>query len=138
MVVIPFALFVWWFFGKRRQALITGAFAVAAMAVSFGLLIPHFSPTGELLYAYRYADLGQGVVGIASGLVIHPEVLVGALADPARIGYLAVVLLPIPLTLLSRERCSSRYRRRWRTSFPLTPTSIRSSTTTRSTFWLGW
>ena len=99
MVVIPFALFVWWFFGKRRQALITGAFAVAAMAVSFGLLIPHFSPTGELLYAYRYADLGQGVVGIASGLVIHPEVLVGALADPARIGYLAVVLLPIPLAL---------------------------------------
>ncbi|GMQ86385.1 MAG: hypothetical protein BMS9Abin07_1962 [Acidimicrobiia bacterium] len=99
MVVVPFALFVWWYFGKRRQALIMGAVAVAAMVVSFGFLIPHFSPTGELLYAYRYADLGQGVFGIVSGLVLHPEVLFAALSDPARIGYLAVLVLPIPLAL---------------------------------------
>ena len=34
IVVIPFALFVWWFFGKRRQALIMGAFSVASPLAS--------------------------------------------------------------------------------------------------------
>ncbi len=100
LLVVPFGLFVWWWFEKPRQGLIIAVLGVVALVVSFEILIPHFSPTGEMLYAWRYARLGEGFLGIATGLVIHPEVVLEAVTDPARLGYLALIVLPLPLALL--------------------------------------
>jgi uncharacterized membrane protein len=100
LIVVPFGLFVWWWFERPRQGLIVAGLGIAALIVNFEILLPYFSPTGELLYSWRYARLGEGFLGIATGLVIHPGVVFEALTDPLRLGYLALVLLPLPLALL--------------------------------------
>lgn len=100
LIVVPFGLFIWWWFDKRRQGMIIAALGVIALIVNLELLLPHFSPTGEMLYAWRYARLGEGLFGIATGLFLHPEVIVEAVTDPARLGYLALLLLPMPLALI--------------------------------------
>jgi uncharacterized membrane protein len=100
LIVVPFGLFVWWWFKKPRLGLIIAALGVIALIVSFEVLIPHFSPSGEMLYAWRYARLGEGFLGIATGLFVHPEVIAEAVTDPARLGYLALLILPLPLALI--------------------------------------
>jgi uncharacterized membrane protein len=99
LIVVPFGLLVWWWFGKRRDGLIIAGTGVAFLLVAFQVLLPSLSPTGEMLYQWRYARLGSGFLGIATGLVIHPEVLGEALLDPQRWQYLALVVLPVPLAL---------------------------------------
>lgn len=99
LIVVPFGLFVWWWFGKRRDGLIIAAAGVVFLFLAFEVLLPSFSPTGQMLYQWRYTRLGNGFFGIAAGLVLHPEVLGEALLDPARWQYLALVVLPLPLAL---------------------------------------
>jgi uncharacterized membrane protein len=101
LVVVPFGLLVWWWFGKRREGLIIVAGGIAFLLLAFQVLLPWLSPTGEMLYQWRYARLGHGFIGVAVGLVIHPEVLGEALLDPSRLGYLALVVLPMPLALVA-------------------------------------
>ena len=99
LVVVPFGLFVWWWFKKPRQGIAIAALGVVALIVAIEFLIPPLSPTGEMLYAWRYDRLGEGFLGIAAGLVLYPEVIAGAVTDPVRLGYLALLILPIPLSL---------------------------------------
>lgn len=73
--------------------------SIAAFFLSFLVLLPHFSPTGELLYTDRYAALGDGPIGIALGLVSNPRILFEAFFDLSNIGYLALLVLPLPLAL---------------------------------------
>ncbi len=101
LIVVPFGLLVWWYFDKRRPGLIIAAVGIVALWLSFEVLLPQFSPTGEMLYQWRYARLGNGFFGIATGLVIHPEVLGEALLDSLRWRYLALVVLPMPLALVA-------------------------------------
>ena len=101
LIVVPYGLLVWWWFGRRRHGIVIAAAGVAALLLAFQLLLPQFSPTGEMLYQWRYDRLGDGFLGIAIGLVIHPEVLLEALTDPARWRYLALIVLPLPMALLA-------------------------------------
>ena len=100
LVVVPFGLFVWWWFKKPRQGRIIAGVGILALLAAIEFVIPHFSPTGEMLYAWRYARLGEGFLGIAAGLFIHPEVIAEAVTDPVRLGYMALLVLPIPLALV--------------------------------------
>ena len=99
LITVPFGLFVWWWFHKRRAGITIVVASVAVFLVSFLVLLPSFSPTGELLYNDRYAHLGDGILGIMSGLVANPRVLLGALFDFSNIGYVAALILPLPLAL---------------------------------------
>lgn len=101
LIVVPFGLLVWWWFGRRRDGLIIAGAGVAFLLLAFQVLLPSLSPTGEMLYQWRYARLGSGFLGIAAGLVIHPEVLGEALLDPQRWQYLGLVVLPMPLALVA-------------------------------------
>lgn len=101
LLVVPFGLWAAWQLGKRRTGLVIAALGLGAMALNFFVLLPHFSPTGDLLYSDRYAALGEGPVAVAFGLLTRPGVLLAAIADPWRIGYVAAVVLPMPLSLLA-------------------------------------
>jgi len=90
---------VWWWFGRRRVGLAIVALSTAALLVNFLVLLPHFSPTGALLYGDRYAHLGDGPFGAMIGLVTHPGVVIDAIIDPWHVGYIAAIVLPIPLAL---------------------------------------
>ena len=99
LIAVPFGLFVWWWFGKGRAGITIVGVSIAAFLVSFLVLLPHFSPTGDLLYNDRYAHLGDGVLGIMSGLVTSPSILFESIFDLSNLGDVALLVLPLPLAL---------------------------------------
>lgn len=77
LLVAPYALF-WWFRWKqaRPHAYVLAGLSVAVQALSLLVVLPAFSPTGELIYTGRYSwDLLE-------------------LATWPRAGYLAAMLIP--------------------------------------------
>ena len=99
LIAVPFGLFVWWWFGKRRAGIAIVVASVAAFLISFLVLLPYFSSTGELLYNDRYAHLGDGILGIVSGLATNPRVLLEAFFNVSNLGYIAALILPLPLAV---------------------------------------
>lgn len=99
LIAVPFGLFVWWWFGKRRAGITIVVVSVAAFLINFLVLLPYFSPTGDLLYNDRYAHLGDGILGIALGLMTNPRALFEAFFDVSNLGYIAALILPLPLAL---------------------------------------
>jgi uncharacterized membrane protein len=101
LLLVPLGLYFALFTGKR---LVGGALAligVLGLAVNFAFLLPHFSPTGELLYSDRYGELGEGVLGAIAGVFTKPGVVWGAVTAPKSLIYLVSLLGPVPLALLA-------------------------------------
>jgi uncharacterized membrane protein len=101
LLIVPLGLVIAWAMGKRRTGLIITMLGASAFLVNFLILLPAWSPSGELLYSYRYASIGEGPVGIIAGLFTKPELWVEVATDPTRVGYVAAILLAMPLSLLS-------------------------------------
>lgn len=101
LIVVPFGLAVWWLMAKRRTGLVLAATGVFAFLLNFLVLLPAWSPTGELLYSYRYTHLGETPLGIVVGLLTSPDVWFDTLTDPTRIWYVAGLVLAMPLALLA-------------------------------------
>ena len=82
LVVIPLAIYIGWRWKELRLHAIGLGFIIAGLAVfNFGVALPAFSPTGELIYSGRYSW--------ETGLVI----------TWSRLEYLAAMLLPIAIAL---------------------------------------
>ena len=96
LLVAPYALF-WWFRWKeaRTHAYVLAALAVGVQALSLLVILPMFSPTGELIYTGRYSwDLIE--------LATWPRaVYLIAMLVPAFLVFWApkVLLLAVPITL---------------------------------------
>jgi uncharacterized membrane protein len=101
LLVAPLGLYVALFMGKRLVGATLAVLGAAAFLLNFLVLLPHFSPTGELLYSGRYDQLGEGVLGLVSGLFTKPDVVGGALVEPKTLIYLVSLLGPVPLALLA-------------------------------------
>jgi hypothetical protein len=86
--------------GRRRTGVTISVLGAVAFVVNFVVLLPAWSPTGELLYSYRYAALGDGPIGIVVGLVTRVDLWWDILADPHRIGYVLALVCAMPLCLL--------------------------------------
>jgi hypothetical protein len=87
--------------GKRRTGLIIAALGGGAFLLNFLVLLPAWSPSGELLYSYRYATLGDGPIGILIGLATKPNVWWDTFSDPTRLEYIVLMLLAMPLAVLA-------------------------------------
>ena len=82
LVVIPLAIYIGWRWKELQLHAVGLGLLVAGLAVfNFGVALPAFSPTGELIYTGRYSW--------EIGLVI----------TWSRFGYLAAMLLPIAIAL---------------------------------------
>ncbi|MGI9665946.1 MAG: DUF2079 domain-containing protein [Acidimicrobiia bacterium] len=101
LLIAPLGLVIWWVMGKKRTGLSVAGLGVGAFLLNFLVLLPAWSPSGELLYSYRYAALGEGPLGIVAGLLTKPDVWIEVWSDPLRLGYVAALLLALPLALLS-------------------------------------
>ena len=75
------------------------------------VLIPAFSPTGELPYTYRYARWGDSLPEVAVGLLARPALTLEVLLSTVSLAYLAKMLAPLWLWW-------------WRPSFLLVGTPI--------------
>jgi uncharacterized membrane protein len=101
LVVIPFGFYLWWKMKQRTTGLIAAGIGFGVALLNFQVLLPHFSPTGELLYADRYAQWGDGFFGILWGVVSQPFKVVDEFFEANRIRYLTQMLLPLPSVLLA-------------------------------------
>lgn len=96
LLIAPFALF-WWFQWKeaRNQAYVLAALAVGFQALSLLVILPGFSPTGELIYTGRYSsDL--------STLLTWPRAeYLASILIPGVLAFWAprVLLLGLPITV---------------------------------------
>ena len=103
LVVVPFAIYVWWRWRRPVVAVAVAALAVGAFLLNTLVLLPMFSPTGELIYTGRYAQFGEGLGGALVGMVTNPGKVVAELATIDRLGYLAGMLLPLATCLFAPE-----------------------------------
>ncbi|GAC1627240.1 MAG: hypothetical protein NVS4B2_07280 [Chloroflexota bacterium] len=87
-----------------RRAPRIAAVSIIGGAVWFvfclSVVIPHFNPTGHSPYLGRYAYLGHGLAGIASGIAWHPRTVVLALTSPSRLEYFDALMHPLAWTSL--------------------------------------
>lgn len=101
LVIVPLGLWLAWRFRPRATGLTIAALGAAAFVINFLVLLPNLSPTGDVLYAGRYTDYGDGAFDILSGAVTKPGSLFGDLLSVSHFRYLAGMLLAAPLSLLS-------------------------------------
>lgn len=82
---------------SRRVALGVAALGVGAFALNVGVLLPHFSPTGELVYTNRYGRFGDSLAEALVGMVTDPVEVATVVGSGRSLAYLAKMLLPLAL-----------------------------------------
>jgi len=86
---------------KKRIGWLVAAAGVVAFLVAFGVVLPTLSPSGSLLYTDRYAAIGTGPLGIATGILTRPWVLLEGFRTMSQVAYVSMILLPLPIALLA-------------------------------------
>ncbi len=99
LVVVPFGLWVAWRLDQRKVGLTMAGLGAAAFALNFLVLLPHFSPTGEVLYTGRYTEYGTSAFGIISGVTTSPGSVLEDVLRADSLTYLREMLLPFPTSL---------------------------------------
>jgi uncharacterized membrane protein len=109
-VALTVAVFGLWHAVSRRRlfpGLAISAAGVAVTAVAVGVVIPHFSPTGESSFYGRYGELGGSPGEVLRTLFTDPGEVAAELATRRDATYLFQLLLPLaalpflaPLVLL--------------------------------------
>lgn len=103
LVVVPFALYLGWRFKAWRMSGFVVMWGVLLFIFNFEYALPHFSPTGTLIYTSRYGDFGTGLPEIAWNVLTSPGEVLSVLATPTRLAYLTGMVLPLFVALLAPE-----------------------------------
>lgn len=101
LLIVPLGIYVAIAMGKRRTGFMMAVAGTAALLLNLAVLLPLLSPTGAPIYADRYARFGEGVLGIAWGVLTHPGAAGSELLAPDALAFAAAIVLPIPLALLA-------------------------------------
>lgn len=101
LVVVPLGLAVVWLLGKRSAGFTIAAAGTAAFFLNFLVFLPAWSPTGELLYSYRYSHLGETPIQIVAGVVTSPGVWFETITDPTKLWYVVALVFAMPLAILA-------------------------------------
>jgi len=99
LVVVPFGLWVAWRYREKTAGLTMAGLGVAAFALNFLVLLPHFSPTGDVLYTGRYTDYGSSAFGIIGGVATSPGTVLGDVTRSEALAYLRDMVLTAPTSL---------------------------------------
>lgn len=96
LAVAGIALWMAWRHPARRRAGASiAAAAVAWVAVAVAVVIPHFAVEGGNPHVRRYGALGDGPSDILTTALTRPWELAQVALTPGRLGYLALLLLPV-------------------------------------------
>ncbi|NNF87551.1 MAG: DUF2079 domain-containing protein [Acidimicrobiia bacterium] len=98
LVAVPFGLWVAWRY-HRWAGLTMAAAATGAFALNFLVLLPAFSPTGEVLYTGRYTEYGTSALGIIGGVAANPVSVLGDITRADSLAYLRDMVLTAPTSL---------------------------------------
>ena len=102
LVVVPMAL---WLAAtgtgiSRRAALLIAGLGVEMFLLNVYVLLPHFSPTGRLVYVGRYGRFGDTVPEAIVGMITHPGDTLSVLTSARSRSYLARMTLPLAIAFL--------------------------------------
>ncbi|GMQ92826.1 MAG: hypothetical protein BMS9Abin12_0303 [Acidimicrobiia bacterium] len=101
LLIVPLGLAIAYFLGKRRTGWLIAALGLGAFLLNFLVLLPAWSPTGELLYSYRYAQFGTTPVDVVVGLLTSPSEWWAVITDGTRMTYVATLVFAMPLAILA-------------------------------------
>jgi uncharacterized membrane protein len=96
MPLIFGCLGLWYGLSRRRYLVGAGVFlaGLAASALAFLVVIPHFAAPGAHPFADRYAAIGRTPTGILETAFTHPGRLVSDVATWHKLVYLGLLLVP--------------------------------------------
>lgn len=97
LVVVPYGMYMWWRWRESRvHAVGLIGVAVAVQALSLLVVLPGFSPTGELIYSSRYTWEDLGELATWSRALYLPSMLL-----PAVLAFWAprLLLIGVPITI---------------------------------------
>ncbi|MCZ7532535.1 MAG: DUF2079 domain-containing protein [Acidimicrobiia bacterium] len=103
LIVAPLALYLAWRFREWQIHGVVVLVAVAVFAFNFLVALPHFSPTGELIYTNRYSTFGDTLPSIIGGVLTSPGQVFSLLSATDRLVYTAAMVGPMALALLAPE-----------------------------------
>ena len=129
LLVVPLGLAVVFLMHKRATGYIISATGLFAFLLNFYVLLPAWSPTGDLLYSYRYSHLGDSPMGIVAGLVTSPDVWFDTITDPRKIWYVVALVFAMPLSVFASRWLLVGYLPSLPTFCRCTATNTRSSGT---------
>ena len=101
LVVVPLGIYIAWVLGKKKVGTAMIVAGTAAFVFNVMVLLPALSTTGELIHTERYTHLGDGVFGIVAGIFTQPSLVAGELFGESALLYMAILVLPLPLSLLA-------------------------------------
>jgi uncharacterized membrane protein len=92
--LVPLGLFIVFWQGHPRLGVAVSLLSIAWVALCFVVILPHFNghSAGVNNFWYRYAWLGDSPDAAVRHVLTQPSLLFSPLLDPARRGYLAVLL----------------------------------------------
>ncbi|MBV9232245.1 MAG: DUF2079 domain-containing protein [Chloroflexi bacterium] len=95
VVIVIFGLWSMLFQRRWRSGLGLVLLSMAWLGLTFLIIIPHFSPTGQHLLASRYEQLGKGPLAIISNTIGHPVNFFKLyIKEPLHLAYLHSLLAP--------------------------------------------
>lgn len=103
VAVVPLAIFLAWRFKRAREGLGIAAFGSGLLAFNMFVVLPAFSPTGDLTNNWRYSQFGPGIGGALKGMLTKPGLLFSELFGSDRLTYYLQMLGPMPAALLAPE-----------------------------------
>jgi uncharacterized membrane protein len=100
LVVVPLAAWLWLTGSiSRRAAAVIAAAGVAVLAFDLLVALPHFSPTGELIYVGRYGRFGDTLPSALVGMVVDPTETIRVLLQDRSLVYVAQLVVPLAVAL---------------------------------------
>lgn len=103
LIVVPYGLYLWWRLRNPRPGLPIVLIGAAAFVLNVTVLLPAFSPSGDLIYLNRYAQFGDSLPSALVGMATSPLAVLRELTTFPRLMYLLVMVTPISLALLAPE-----------------------------------
>jgi uncharacterized membrane protein len=103
LAVIPMAIYLGLRFRRRWLAIGGGVLGVGALILNFKVLLPHWSPTGDLIYSGRYEPFGSSLPEIIWGVLTSPGEVVASLLNAEQPLYLVALILPMAAAVAAPE-----------------------------------
>lgn len=99
LIVVPLGLWFALARNERRAGFAMASLGAAAFIINFTVLLPAFSPTGELLYSGRYTEYGTGALDVIWGAATSPGAVLDDVMRPDSLDYLRDMVLTAPTSL---------------------------------------
>jgi len=103
LVVVPYGAYIWWRNRDRRWGPAVVVTGLVVFVLNVMVLLPAFSPTGDLIYLNRYGQFGDTLAQALVSMATSPLQLLRELTTFPRVMYVGAMIVPLSLAVLAPE-----------------------------------